>query len=88
MPPTPVECTSCHKLIIFAKSLKTGKPMPIDQGSAGQPGGNMAVWYIGRELVCRVLTADQPLREGEKMGLAHWASCPRAKAHRTRERER
>lgn len=86
MSPSPVECSSCSRLIIFAKSLKTGKPMPIDHESAGQPGGNMAVWYIGQELVCRVLTADQPLREGEKMGLAHWATCKNARAHRRRER--
>lgn len=73
-------------MIIFAQSVKTGKAMPIDAESAGQPGGNMAVFYVGKTLCCRVITADAPLREGEKMGLAHWASCKNSRAHRRRER--
>lgn len=79
-------CSSCQKEIDWART-EAGRMTPVDRDSAGQPGGNLGVWREDGELRCRVLTADKPLREGEKLGLAHWASCPRAKAHRTNRRE-
>lgn len=77
-------CSSCGREIDWAKTV-AGRLTPIDKDSAGQPGGNLGVIrHPNGDLTCRVLTADRPLEQGEVMGVAHWATCPRARAHRTR----
>lgn len=83
-PRNQATCSSCQKPIDWART-EAGRLMPIDTDSAGQPGGNIGVVkHPNGDLTCRVLTADRPLEPGEVPGMAHWATCPRARAHRTK----
>lgn len=85
-PRNQAHCTSCGKAIDWTRSA-AGQLMPVDVDSAGKDGGNLAVTrHPNGDLTSRVITADAPLGEGEVLGLAHWASCPKARAHRRARR--
>jgi hypothetical protein len=62
--------------------------MPVDAGSAGDPGGDLAVWRDGGQawgpLRARVLTAGERPGAGEILGRSHWGTCVNAGAARTR----
>lgn len=49
--------------------------MPID--AEPNPAGNLAVWRTStHELLCRVVTADNPLDpDMERPGMPHWSTC-------------
>ena len=77
-------CRSCQAQIEWARVAATGKAMPVDAGSAGDPAGTLAVWRdpASSALLCRVLPAGGQLRPGEHRGIAHWVTCPSADIHR------
>jgi len=49
--------------------------MPVNMGSAGDQSGNLAVWRVGQQLVCRVLSKDDQIKPGEWRGVNHWSTC-------------
>lgn len=70
------KCSSaeCEQQIVLART-QAGRAMPVDVGSAGKPGGNLAVWKAGDVLMCRVLGKTRDLRPGEFIGTCHWSTC-------------
>lgn len=73
-------CTSCHASIVWAITDRS-KRMPLD--ATPNPEGNMAVMRDETDtLVCRAITAERPLRPGERAYQPHFASCPNAERHR------
>lgn len=72
-------CRSCEAEIDWAVSVTTGARMPVDHGSAGLAGGNLAVWRTDDGVLwCRGLKKDEDPGPGEKRGTPHWSSCPKA----------
>jgi len=74
-------CGSCGTVIDWAL-LPTGKRIPVDRASAGDPNGNLAVKRDGGKLHARYLKAGQQPEGGEKRGISHFATCPQADQHR------
>lgn len=76
-------CRSCEAEIDWAFSVLTGARMPVDHGSAGLAGGSLAVWRTDDgKLWCRALRKGEEPGEGERLGTAHWTTCPSAMNHR------
>ena len=75
-------CDSCHAVIDWAL-LPSGKRIPVDRASAGDPKGKLAVKRLDDgQLHARYLKkGDQP-EGGEKRGISHFASCEFADQHR------
>lgn len=72
-------CRSCDAPIIWAGSVATGKPMPVD--AVPTPDGNVELRRVGFQRAMAVVHAagtglfpatDQPLRK------SHFATCPQA----------
>lgn len=76
-------CRSCHAPIWWATVDNTGGLMPVDDKPT--PDGNLAVRRDPNgDLYARVITDAAPLRDGERRGTSHFATCPNAGAHRRR----
>lgn len=83
-------CTLCDAEILWARTSKNGKPMPIDPAPSDD--GNLAIYkdHTGR-INARVLKAGEEPESYEKRGKAHFATCPkyvqhiRAKGQRARD---
>lgn len=75
------ECRSCRAVIDWAL-LPTGKRIPVDRASAGDPAGNLAVVRLNGELHARYLRDGQQPEGSEKRGISHFATCPDADQHR------
>lgn len=69
-------------MIDWAESVRTGAAMPVDHNSAGVLGGTLAVWRDGDRLLCRAMKKGDELQPGERLGTAHWGTCPSAMNHR------
>jgi hypothetical protein len=70
----PCEEDGCGIMLDFARTA-AGKRMPVDRDSAGNPGGNLAVWRQGGRLMCRVLRKGEDPGLGETWGTAHFVTC-------------
>jgi hypothetical protein len=69
-------CDLCDAEILWARTAKTGKPMPIDPAPCAD--GNVAVYrdHTGR-INARVLKKGEEPESYEKRGKAHFATCPK-----------
>lgn len=76
------ECKACQAVIDWALTPR-GAHMPVDRDSAGQPGGDLAVWRdeLGN-LRCRALQDGEELRSRERQGQSHWSTCGNARPFR------
>jgi hypothetical protein len=68
--------------MLWATTVPGGKQMPVDVGSAGKAGGNLAVWRQADKLMCRVLKKGEAPLSSEWLGTNHWTTCKRAEDHR------
>lgn len=73
-------CALCDAEILWARSTKTGKAMPLDPAPTDD--GNLAVYkdHTGR-INARVLKAGEEPESYEKRGKAHFATCPKYAVH-------
>lgn len=77
----PVPCRSCAAPIWWAVTEPAGKAIPLNNGVS--PDGNLAVWRDqSGNLRARALVLDEEPAEHERRAVAHFATCPEAKAHR------
>ncbi|WP_020393477.1 hypothetical protein [Kribbella catacumbae] len=69
-------CDLCGAEILWARSTKTGKPMPLDPEPCAD--GNLAIYrdHTGR-INARPLKAGEKPEHIEKLGKAHFATCPK-----------
>lgn len=75
-------CTSCPAAIDWAL-LPSGKRVPVDHDSAGDPRGTLAVQRLDDgTLIARVLKGAEEPGAAEKRGTSHFATCPNAAQHR------
>lgn len=89
---TTARCT-CGQPVIWAEDTVTGRLIPVDKDSAGDPHGDLAVSYRDRVLVSRDLSGGGQLRPREKRGTCHWRTCtnrkndcwPRGRGSRNRD---
>jgi hypothetical protein len=67
-------CEHCQAEILWARSTKTGKPMPIDPAACDD--GNLAIYkdHTGR-INARALKKDEKPESYERLGKAHFATC-------------
>ena len=80
-------CDSCHAEIDWAL-LPSGKRIPLDRATAGDPKGNLAVKRLDDgSLHARYLkNGDQP-GASEVRGISHFATCEFADQHRKSNRK-
>lgn len=80
-------CSLCDAEILWARTSKSGKPMPIDPAPSDD--GNLAVYkdHTGR-INARVLKAGEEPESYEKRGKAHFATCPKYATHIAAKRQR
>ena len=74
-------CT-CGQPVLWAEDAVTGRLIPVDKDSAGDPHGDLAISHRGQDLVCRDLSGGGQLQPGEKRGSCHWTTCLGKKASR------
>jgi hypothetical protein len=83
--PATTRCR-CGTYIAFAL-MPSGRRMPIDVTRAPANDTYASVAVHGDHhgsLYGRVVTADQPLRAGERRHTTHYATCPLRRARRTK----
>lgn len=80
-------CSLCDAEILWARSSKTGRPMPIDPAPSDD--GNLAIYkdHTGR-INARVLKAGEEPESYEKRGKAHFATCPKYATHIAAKKQR
>lgn len=74
-------CESCKAPVVWART-EAGQRMILDIGD--HPGGNMAAKVEEGQLRVRACKPADPLHEGERRVMPHWATCPKADQHRRR----
>lgn len=74
-------CRDCRGRIRWALTLES-KRMPIDADPSAD--GNLAVFFGAAHggLLCRVLTAAEPLRDDEVQCMPHFATCTKRQQQR------
>jgi hypothetical protein len=74
---TARECEEpgCPQIIEWAQSATSKSRMPVDADSADKPGGTLAVWVAGGELVYRNLKAGEEPSPGQHRGTSHYRTC-------------
>ncbi len=73
------KCSKCGAPIVWAKHFKTGKANPIDADPVEK--GNIVLNDDG---TYRVVAPDAPIRDGAKLFVSHFMTCPNAKDFRNR----
>ncbi len=78
---TGVRCRKCSAPILFAE-MPSGKRMPVDP--VPNPAGNVVLRKSASKgtIFGRVVTAEEPLREGEQLRTSHFQTCPAAGSFR------
>jgi hypothetical protein len=69
-------CRSCGARIVWARSEKTGKPMPVDVDEVDD--GNLVFVAMQEDGT----PIARYVANGEGLRVSHFATCPDAKAHR------
>jgi hypothetical protein len=78
-PARPCTAETCAAPIWPVTVASSRRRMWCDAGTLGAPGGTVAVWADpGRGLLARVVSAARPLAAGERLAVAHWATCTSA----------
>ena len=84
-------CSSCHASILWARTLKAGKPMPLNARPDSSYGNVLLVGTFGdgAQIAVSLGTLDSPARlraAGADVALyvPHHATCPNASKHRRR----
>jgi hypothetical protein len=80
-------CTLCDAEILWARTTKTGKAIPLDPAPTDD--GNLAVYkdHTGR-INARALRAGEEPESYEKRGKAHFATCPKYPTHIAAKKQR
>lgn len=70
-------CELCQSEVLWGRTVKNGKAIPIDPVPSDE--GNLAMFRdaTGR-LNVRAVKPDEPLRPLEKRVMPHFATCPKA----------
>lgn len=80
--------SACEAMIWPVTVASSNRRMWCDAGSLGATGGTVAVRLDDqRGLLARVISRAKPLGQGERLAVAHWATCADAAEFRARPAE-